>query len=258
MRPNRPNFSLLKITPVMGVCLLWMLFAGALRAQTPAATFNEGNKLYEQQKFAAAAGEYEKLIQSSNVSSAVYFNLGNAWFKSGQIGRAIAAYRKGRQLAPRDPDIHANLQFARNEANQKAAESLWQQWVHRFTLNEWTIAMTVCIWIFFSLLMVGQWRSELRKSVRLWAASLGVLTILIGVCLLSATRDLFVRGAVVIGQEAVVRRGPFDESQSYFTLRDGSEVTVTETREKWVQVTDASRRTGWLPESQVIVLNGGE
>lgn len=258
MNPNRLNIFFLKIPRLLGVCLLCILFAASAKAQAPAATFNEGNKLYEQQKFTAAAAEFEKLIQGSNVSAAVYFNLGNSWFKSGQIGRAIAAYREARQLAPRDPDIHANLQFARNEANQKAVESLWHQWVHRFTLNEWTIAMTVCIWIFFSLLMFGQWRSDWRKAVRLWAASIGVFTILLGVCLLSATRDLFIRGAVVIGQEAVVRRGPFDESQSYFTLRDGSEVTVTDTKDKWVQVTDAARRTGWLPESQVIVLNGGE
>ena len=75
--------------------------------------FDTANKLYEEGKFAEAAAAYESLVQSRQVSAALYFNLGNAWFKSGQIGRAIAAYRQAEQMTPRDPDLRANLQFAR-------------------------------------------------------------------------------------------------------------------------------------------------
>src|SRR5204862_132447 len=67
--------------------------------------------------FAEAAAAYEKIVAGGRVSSALYFNLGNALFKSGRIGRAIANYRLAEQLAPRDPDIRANLRFARNHVN---------------------------------------------------------------------------------------------------------------------------------------------
>ena len=105
-----------------------------------AAAFDSANRLYEEGKFANAASAYEKLAQSGETSAALYFNLGNALFKSGQIGRAIAAYRTGEQITPRDPDLRANLQFARNQVQSPTlSPSRWQRWLGRLTLNEWTL-----------------------------------------------------------------------------------------------------------------------
>src|SRR4051812_37409734 len=72
------------------------------------AAFDSANKLYEQGKFSEAASAYQTMIQSGTASPAVYFNLGNAFFKSGQVGRAIAAFRDTENLTPRDPDVRAN------------------------------------------------------------------------------------------------------------------------------------------------------
>ncbi len=238
--------------------LLFLFLALPVLADSTAELFNSANKLYEQQKFSAAATEYEKLLQNSNVSATVYFNLGNAYFKSGQIGRAIAAYRNAQELSPRDPEIRANLQFARTEAGSKVSDNLWQEWIHRFTVNGWTIATTTCFWIVFALLIAAQWRREMKKSLHLWAGVFGTLTVFLGVCLAFAAHDrFFIQPAVVAAQEAVIRRGPFDESQSYFTVRDGTELLVLDRKDKWVEITDRTGRIGWLPESQLVVLNGG-
>src|SRR5689334_21968587 len=71
-----------------------MLFVTCLRAASDpgGAAFDSANKLYEQGKFTEAASAYEKMVQTGQASAAVYYNLGNAFFKAGQIGRAIAAY----------------------------------------------------------------------------------------------------------------------------------------------------------------------
>src|ERR1041385_7273277 len=75
--------------------ILFLVFlatsAPVARAQTPVSGFEAANKLYYEANFTNAAAAYEKLIQSGQGSPALYFNLGNAWFKSGQLGRAIAA-----------------------------------------------------------------------------------------------------------------------------------------------------------------------
>jgi tetratricopeptide (TPR) repeat protein len=239
------------------ICILFVLNVEVF-AENAAELFNDANKLYEQQKFSAAAAEYEKLIQSTNLSPEIYFNLGNAYFKSGQLGRGIAAYRNAESLAPRDTTIRANLQFARAQANKKSSQSLWTAWIHTLTLNEWAIATAVCIWVVFGLLILSHWRTELKKPLRMWSAIIGVVGVFFMICLASASRErFFVTSAVVVVQEAVVRRGPFDESQSSFTLHDGAELFVLARKDKWLQVVDPSRRIGWLPESQVIVLNGG-
>ena len=59
--------------------------------------------------------------------------------------------------------------------------------------------------------------------------------------------------AVVVADEAVVRYGPIDESQSSYTLRDGAEVEVLDRNGDWLQVRDSQRRTGWVKTQQVIV-----
>ena len=90
--------------------------------------FNAANKLYAEGKFAGAAGAYEQILQSKTLSPALYFNYGNAEFKAGNLGRAIAAYRQAAQLAPRDAEVRANLEFARNQVQGPTLrESRWSR-----------------------------------------------------------------------------------------------------------------------------------
>src|SRR6266511_3325281 len=95
--------------------LLWTSCPGLARAGDVSAAFEQANKYYEQSNFTEAAAAYARMIDGGHVSPALYFNLGNALFKSGQIGRAIFNYRLAQLLAPRDPDVRANLRFARNQ-----------------------------------------------------------------------------------------------------------------------------------------------
>src|SRR5689334_12086188 len=79
------------------IAFFLVLYASALRAETPVTSFDAANKLYEQGKYADAAAAYQKLIQSGSTSAAVYYNLGNSFFKHGELGRAIAAFRHAQQ-----------------------------------------------------------------------------------------------------------------------------------------------------------------
>src|SRR5881396_3448439 len=130
------------------------------RADNIASAFEQANRLYEQGQFPEAAAAYQKIIVNGQVSPALYFNLGNALFKSGQIGRAILNYRLAEQLAPRDPDIRANLRFARNQVAGAGARPAgwWRRWTGQLTLNEWTTLAAAAVWLWFALLAIVQWR----------------------------------------------------------------------------------------------------
>src|SRR5262249_11164242 len=78
----------------------------------PVQAFNEGNKLYAQKDYAGAVQAYEQALQGGHDARA-HYNLGNALFRTGKIGEAIANYRRAYYLAPRDRDVEANLTFAR-------------------------------------------------------------------------------------------------------------------------------------------------
>ena len=77
--------------------------------------FSQAVKKYQEADYKAAAALNEKILTEERVeSAAVYFNLGNAYLKQGELGKAVFEYRRARNLAPRDADIRANLAFARS------------------------------------------------------------------------------------------------------------------------------------------------
>lgn len=246
-----------------GVALSVVLAIGACVTTFAASTdadFEKGNELYEKGQFIAAAAAYEKLLESGEVSSSVYFNLGNALFKSGQLGHAIVNYRRADLLAPRDPDIRANLQFARNtvQGGNAFSVSWWQRGVQRLTLNEWTILAAAALWIWFLLLALGRLRPSWSDPMRKPAIFVGATFAVFAICLALAWNYRFgVHWAVVITPEAVVRNGPLDESPTYFVVRDGAELQVLDSKADWLQVTDATRRTGWLRRQQVVTIGDG-
>ena len=239
------------------VALLGVPSTSHLAAADMAGAFDAANKLYEQGKFADAAGAYEKLLQSGSVSAALYFNLGNAFFKSGQIGRAIVAYCQAEQLNPRDPDVRANLQFARNQVQgPKFRAGRWERSLGALSLNEWTLLAAAVFWLICVLQAAGQCQPRRQRPLRVYSAALAGTSVVIFVCFGLVSHNHFKTTTVaVIAPEVVVRSGPFDESQSAFTAYDGAELLVLDQKDEWLQVTDGHRRMGWLKRNHVLLLN---
>jgi tetratricopeptide (TPR) repeat protein len=245
---------------VQGAGIL-LLLASVLsaRAEDPITEwFLDANKAYEQGHYAEAAGAYETLLQHGCVSPALFFNVGNAWFKAGKIGRAIYFYRRAEELAPRDPDIRANLEIARTQAGTNTASltgNRWTRWTNRLTLNEWTVVAALSVALFFFVLMGRQTSPRFNRSAGGLTIGLAVLSVWLLACLgLSVDQRLLEQSSIVIVPEAVARRGPMDESQSAFTVHDGAELAVVARDGNWLQVSSASRQMGWLPQKDLALI----
>ncbi|MGA9779128.1 MAG: SH3 domain-containing protein [Limisphaerales bacterium] len=238
--------------------LFAFLCAANLFAADVASDFTAANKLYAEGKFGPAAAVYEKTLQSGAVSPALWFNYGNAEFKLGQLGRAIAAYRRAELLAPRDAEVRANLEFVRNQvAGPTLRQNRWADWLSSLSLNEWTILAAVAFWLAFILLALRQVWPAWRPRLRGLTSGIVILTILSCAGLGAAATIHYSRpGAVVIEPEATARSGPFAEAQDAFKAQNGAELAVLDRRNDWVQVADGSGRIGWLPIKQVEILPG--
>ncbi len=246
----------------LNLLLIWMTAlagwssAGLLPATSVEGAFDAANQLYEQGKYAEAAGAYERLVQAGSVSPVLYFNLGNARFKSSQIGRAIAAYRQAAQLTPRDPDVRANLQFARNRVQGTTVRaSRWARGLGMLSLDEWTELAVAAVWLTFLLLAAMQLRPNLRRPLRSYTAVCGGAAVILGACLGCAlTNHRTVDIAIVTRGDATVRNGPLEESKDAFTAHDGAELRVLDRKDEWLQVTDGARSIGWLRREQALVV----
>jgi len=221
--------------------------------------FEAANRLYEQGRYREAVAAYSNMVATGTVSAAVYFNLGNACFKAGQLGRAIAAYRHAQALAPRDPDIRANLEFARKAASgrEETSSAGWQDWLRRLSLNEWTLLGCAAFWGWLGLLTILQFRPDWRRFLGNWAAFCLGIFLAVSFCLGIQLYDLkTAKTAVVISGPVQARLGPFEDSRPAFTCNDGMELAMLGVKGEWVEVRDNLQRLGWLKKDFVQVLPG--
>ena len=235
--------------------ILGFIVPGRALAGISETPFEAANKLYEEGRFAEAATAYGTLSRTGWVSAPLYFNLGNAYFKAGQLGQAIAAYRKAKLLSPRDPDITANLQFARNQRQGPSVSiSTFERGLGRFSLNEWTTITALALWAWLLLLALTQLRPALKKPLRGTILLLSGLTVTLGILLLADWRlERLSQVVVVTIPQASVRHGPLEESQVAFTVNDGAELRLLDRKDDWFQVATGPNRVGWIKRDSVIV-----
>ncbi len=227
--------------------------------------FDEANKLYEQGKFTEATQSYEALLTNGHATPTLFYNLGNAYYKAGQNGRAIAAYRQAQQLTPRDPSLSFNLEFVRKKVTgfETSRTPFMQRILGGLTINEWTILAACVYWLWFLLLALREFRPNLKVALRGYTATVGVSAGILATCLAAANyRQSTGLEAVVVVPNAVVRNGPLQESQVSYQAPDGSEVTVLDEKEVgagekkqlWLQVRNSDDHVGWLQRDQVTLL----
>jgi tetratricopeptide (TPR) repeat protein len=242
----------------LSLVLFALVFAGKILAADVAADFSAANRFYAEGKFADAANAYEKIIASAAASPNLLFNYGNAEFKSGNLGKAIAAFRRAELLAPRDSEIRANLAFVRNQVQGATVrESFWQSWLGNLSLNEWTVFAAIAFWLTFLLLAAKQIRPALAAKLKSTTWIFAALTIFFGTILgVQAASHFSRQTAIVISAAATARSGPFDDAQNAFAIHDGAELSVLDRRDDWVQVADGSGKIGWLQNKQVEILPG--
>jgi tetratricopeptide (TPR) repeat protein len=240
------------------ILFLALFFATHLFAADPTADFSTANKLYAEGKFSDAAAAYEKMLSGGVSSPALLFNAGNAEFKAGHLGRAIATYRRAALRSPRDAELRANLAFVRNQVQGAThRENRWLNWTGAFTLNEGTVLTAVLFWLTLALFIARQLRPALIPKLKNATWILAALTIFsLSVLGLRAANHFTQATAVVTAAETTARSGPFDEAQSAFTVHDGAELVVLDRHGDWVQVAGRAGKTGWLPVKQVEFLPG--
>lgn len=230
---------------------LALLLAAAL---SPLDAYQQGNRLYAQRNYAQAALAYEQAL-AAGPSAVVHYNLANACFKSGRIGRAILHYRRARYLAPRDPDIRANLDFARRYRVDKLAATASPvakalddalHWLSRREAALWTAVLTA-----FAAGFLAVWIVTRRTPLLAPALLCGALA-LAGLATQRAwIAEIGSRPAVVVAPEARAWSGPSEEFKEILLLHDGSEVRIREARGQYLLIQLPGGSGGWIRKDAV-------
>src|SRR5438477_10884494 len=82
----------------------------------PGTEFAKANENYAAGHFQEAVNNYETLVRSGEWSANLFYDLGNAYFRVGDLGRAILNYERALALDRHHPEADANLRIVRDEA----------------------------------------------------------------------------------------------------------------------------------------------
>src|SRR5437879_4821947 len=248
--PRDPSTSLemtSRRTLVIFFCFTLAIVSSAF-AQ-PDAEFAKANQAFAQGHFKEAIANYETLIRDGQWSANVFYDLGNAYFRTGDFGRAILNYERALALERYHPEATANLQIARDEAHALALPPNWPESYLQFaSVNQYCIAAAIAFWLaVFALVMLIFAR---RRSATLIATLIFCLLVGAGAIYAVYTLERGTNGsalAIVTGEDVQARLATAATANSVLALPPGSEVKILSTRGDWIYAALPNTLRGWIP-----------
>lgn len=232
------------------------------------ATIEAASQAYRDQDYKKSIELYEELVEqgfSENRESAeIYYNLGNAYFRDHQLGKAILSYERALLLDPGDRDIRHNLRFARTRTEDRITPSgnlFLTEWItgiqNLCSSNEWGtiaivlfIAFLICVGVFLFIRLM-------------WVKKTAFYTGLV-IIVLSITANIFAfnqknvrihrNTAIVMVGAASIKASPDANSNNLFQLHEGTKVTIHDTDGNWYEIEITNGSVGWIPKENVEII----
>ncbi len=239
---------------VLMILMLMPLSANAITKQNADDEYAKGN--YQQ-----AIKDYQEILKTG-VSSEIYYNLGNAYYRTDNITQALLAYERALQLSPGDNDIRFNLQYARSKTIDKITPETemffvtWYNSLVNFTsVDRWANTAIVSIVMALLLILVFLFAPQMsaRKSGFYGSAVFLLLFAFANLFAFQQKHELETKqGAIVIAPTVNVKKTPAASGTDVFVIHEGTRVDITDRGMKqWRGVKLADGREGWLKTSQI-------
>ena len=262
----------MKKTPSHGgaavVALLLMLLPFGLQAQSlsyPDSLWNAGVQAYSDGDYASALQDWEEVRSAGLMSRELYYNLGNAYFKDGQLAQSILWYERALRLDPSDDDVRYNLEYARSLAQDKieeVPEIFFEQWGHAMCYllpsNVWAIIglvgfalLVACVLLYLLGSTPG------RRKLGFFAAIAALIIALLGWDFAQWQRQEAQRQdmAIVMRPVSSVKSSPSESgAKDLFILHEGTRVKVLDNVSGFSNIELADGRQGWIPAKDLEVI----
>jgi tetratricopeptide repeat protein len=245
---SRPRGSIVNLScAIIALCAVSSAFAQS------DAQFAKANPEYAQGQFKEAIADYEALVRNGEWSANLFYDLGNAYFRTSDLGNAILNYERALALDPRHPEANANLALVRDEARALELQQSRPEHFLRFaTTNQYAVAAAVAFWIgAFSIAALIYGR---RWSIRVMTMSILSLSIFVfGVVAIGWLENGRNGRALAVVTESGVdaRVATADTANTVLALPAGSEVNIVSQRGDWIYATLPNNLRGWVPAKSV-------
>ena len=249
------KYMIVALTVVMPLCG----FSADFKAQLDSAAAS-----YQATKYEQAISIYESIVAQGYESSELYFNLGNAYYKSNKIPYAIANYERALKLNATDEDILFNLQLANTHVVDKIdvlpeffLKSWGQSLVRAFTSNQWAVLSIVSFVVALVLLLLFFLTD--RPLLRRFAFWIGLLLIVESAFSFSFSSKqknnvLNEPEAIVVTPSVVVKSSPDAMGTELFLINEGQKIKVTNQNGEWSEIKLSDGNKGWVKTADYVLI----
>ena len=262
--------SSMKKTPVKATALALLLllvpFGTTQAAESyPDSLWNAGVQAYTAGDYASALKDWEDVRATGLMSKELYFNLGNAYFKTGEIAPAILWYERALRLDPSDADVRYNLEFARAQTQDKideVPEIFFEQWGHAMCYllpsNTWAVLSLVFFGLTVALVLLFLLgRTSTQRRMGFFAAIVTFLIAFLGWDFAQWQRTEALRQdmAIVMRPVSSVKSSPSAEgAKDLFILHEGTRVKILDNVSGFSNIELADGRQGWIPSGEIEII----
>ena len=245
------------------IILLLIIFVSALRADVNSGV-QAGNEFYKNNQYQLAIDEYDKLIKQGFEGASLYYNLGNAHYRLGQIGYAILYYEKALKLSPGDEDAKHNLALAKLNISDKVDElpsffifNIWEGLLAAFSVSGWTIVVyVVFILLLFCIIAYFFSRTSTQQRVSFFSG-VGVSVLLFLVIILltvKMNKEYNIKNGIIVESIVTVKSAPDNASKDEFVVHEGLKVLIEDKVDDWIKIRLADGKIGWIIEKSIGII----
>jgi len=260
-----------RLVKLSGFCLACLAVVFSLRGSFAQETnvtevnrlFYQGNFDYKEAKFESAIDNYTRVLNLGLESGNLYYNLGNSYFKKGELGKAILHYERALTLIPNDSDLKSNYEYVLSLLNlesaffgnwlEKAANKLFQD----VTVNFLTIFLSFTYLLALAALRGMLIYAQDKRGIKISFLILSAVFIIAFISLNSKIA-YWSKGAVVVSKEADVKFEPREVATTYFKLSEGSQVEVLDKTENWYKIKRPDGKIGWIDNRELDLISQKE
>lgn len=235
-----------------------------LPSDAGAITKANADSAYARQQYQQAIKDYEELLHDG-VSAELYYNLGNAYYRTDNITRAVLNYERALLLSPGDGDIRFNLQMARSKTIDKItpeSEMFFVKWYHALvnimSVDGWarTALVSFALAIVLALAYLFSARIWVRKVGFFGGLAFIAVFILANLFAYQQRQELVNRtGAIIISSAVPVKSTPSKSGTDLFILHEGTKVEITDgTMRGWKEIRVADGKEGWIETSKIEII----
>ncbi len=215
---------------------------------------------YIQSDYENSVRVYLEILKYGYYSSELYYNLGNAYYKSGDIASAIYYYEKAKLYNPSDPDVNHNLKISYSQIKNKVEPlpeiffiTWYKQVLNLFSANTWAILSIVFFVLLLTAIIVYLFGKTItQKKIGFYSGIVFIILFSLSLTFsIKQTKNITNNNFAILFDPVMVKSSPQEEGTNMFEINEGLKVEILDSLNNWYNIKLADGKQGWIIKESV-------